>query len=280
MTAEGELPLPDSEELEELLSPVQRVIYRHLYENREHGLTMLELRELCGPEVGDQEQLGRRKRDLHPHFKIIKRGSGKNVRHVLVGRADRKVDVDDGVSGKTRYRVLSKGRCDLCGKTPQDDGVKLVVDHIIPRAWGGPSEEWNLRPLCEQCNLEKKHFLTDFDRHADAIRAAMKWADPQQRIGELLKAFAGERIPADLVQIVAAGGEHRVDWTRRFRDLRALGWDVRVRRFKKDGRWTAEYWVEHWEPWPKGPLHEAVARGEEARRRHQDAEDRGTPPEM
>ncbi len=55
---------------------------------------------------------------------------------------------------------------------------------------------------------------------------------------------------ADLVQLVASGGEYRNDWERRFRDLRTLGWDVRVQKvYNEQGKPVdAEYWVEHAEP--------------------------------
>ena len=61
------------------------------------------------------------------------------------------------IDAKTRYRILHRdhSRCRRCGRTT-DDGVKLVVDHIIPVAWDGPTEDANLWTLCEECNLGKK----------------------------------------------------------------------------------------------------------------------------
>ncbi len=42
-----------------------------------------------------------------------------------------------------------------CGKTPKDNKIKLVVDHIIPVVRGGAGDFANLITACERCNLEK-----------------------------------------------------------------------------------------------------------------------------
>lgn len=58
---------------------------------------------------------------------------------------------------KLRYSVLSRDgfRCQYCGRSPQGDGVKLVVDHIIPVSKGGTNEENNLITACTDCNRGK-----------------------------------------------------------------------------------------------------------------------------
>jgi 5-methylcytosine-specific restriction endonuclease McrA len=55
-----------------------------------------------------------------------------------------------------RYEVLKRdgGRCVLCGNSKKD-GVKLHVDHILPRSKGGKDTLDNLQTLCEPCNLGK-----------------------------------------------------------------------------------------------------------------------------
>ena len=57
-----------------------------------------------------------------------------------------------------RYDILKRDgfRCQLCGRTVQEDGVKLHVDHIVPVSKGGKTVESNLRTLCETCNLGKR----------------------------------------------------------------------------------------------------------------------------
>jgi hypothetical protein len=56
---------------------------------------------------------------------------------------------------KLRYKILKRDnfQCVICGRRPPD--VELCVDHIIPVAKGGTSEENNLRTLCTDCNLGK-----------------------------------------------------------------------------------------------------------------------------
>ena len=58
---------------------------------------------------------------------------------------------------KLRYKILKRDgfKCLLCGRTPQDDGVTLEVDHIDPVANGGKTVDENLRSLCKQCNRGK-----------------------------------------------------------------------------------------------------------------------------
>ena len=61
------------------------------------------------------------------------------------------------MSDSLRYDILRRDgfKCQICGRT-QADGVKLHVDHIVPIARGGKTEESNLRTLCDQCNLGKR----------------------------------------------------------------------------------------------------------------------------
>ena len=57
------------------------------------------------------------------------------------------------VSEQVRYDVLKRdeGRCVLCGASGRD-GVRLEVDHIVPRSKGGSNEPVNLQTLCAPCN--------------------------------------------------------------------------------------------------------------------------------
>lgn len=51
---------------------------------------------------------------------------------------------------KLRKKILSSGRCSYCGSEDE-----LQIDHIIPVAKGGETEEGNLQPLCRPCNIKK-----------------------------------------------------------------------------------------------------------------------------
>ena len=62
------------------------------------------------------------------------------------------------VAEAVRYDVLKrdKGRCVLCGASPHD-GIRLEVDHILPRSKGGSNELENLQTLCAPCNRGKSN---------------------------------------------------------------------------------------------------------------------------
>lgn len=69
---------------------------------------------------------------------------------------------------KLRYEVLkaSKGRCQLCGASPEESGASLQVDHIKPISKHPELafEKTNLQVLCKPCNWGK------LDRHEDDWR--------------------------------------------------------------------------------------------------------------
>ena len=58
-----------------------------------------------------------------------------------------------------RYDIFRRDnfRCQICGRSAQDEGVVLHVDHIIPVSKGGKTEWNNLRTLCQDCNLGKSN---------------------------------------------------------------------------------------------------------------------------
>ncbi len=61
---------------------------------------------------------------------------------------------------KIREMVMQRdGCCQQCGQT---EG-QMHIDHVIPKRLGGGDEMWNLRQLCQNCNLRKggRFFETD-----------------------------------------------------------------------------------------------------------------------
>ena len=62
----------------------------------------------------------------------------------------------EAVSKSKQFEILKRDgyKCQLCGRS-QEDGVRLHVDHRIPRAKGGSNEDENLWTLCEDYNLGK-----------------------------------------------------------------------------------------------------------------------------
>lgn len=125
------------------------------------------------------------------------------------------------ISAKLRYRVLHRdgSKCRRCGRTIED-GVKLVIDHIIPRAWGGLTEIENLWTLCEECNLGKKHHESDVN--AEAMKRVLGQTSGRARILEYFKLKVGEVVTKAELQIIAGIG----DYPRRIRELRDDGWDI------------------------------------------------------
>ena len=59
-------------------------------------------------------------------------------------------------SGTAKQHILSRDNktCQHCGRSI-GDGVKLHIDHIIPKSKGGYGDVWNGQVLCDLCNREK-----------------------------------------------------------------------------------------------------------------------------
>ena len=56
---------------------------------------------------------------------------------------------------ETFLRVVRRDNqtCQVCGRVLKDR--EIVIDHVIPFSKGGPTQEENLRVLCEDCNRKK-----------------------------------------------------------------------------------------------------------------------------
>jgi 5-methylcytosine-specific restriction endonuclease McrA len=251
---ERPLPAPDSEDLFGLLgSNALRVLYGWLYRRRDNAPTMAEVRLFMADALGEpQEHIDRRLRELRRNFEVpaVAQGNGA-PRYELRGWAAVQAAPEGGISSRLRAQVLAPQRCAQCGHTPLEHGVILVVDHKVPRGWGGSNDPENLQPLCEECNHGKRDYYETYDGDAERIRQAINYDEPQKRIGELLKAFDGGWVRTDLLGIVASAKEYQEDWQRRLRDLRYLGWEIRHQRRHDEGArvWTY-YRVESWKPWP------------------------------
>jgi len=259
----AQLPKPDSDELKKLIpGGAARAIYRVLFEHRGTPLTMQQIRELIGGDMASHEQLQRRRRDLNPYFVIDQTRAGTDTFYELTGRKRAARSPGTGISEKVAAQVLQHGRCAMCGRTPLEDGVKLQVDHKIPREWGGTDDLDNLQPLCEEHNRGKKHFFATYDKFSDRIRDAIGHEEVHRRIGELLKAFEGEWVPSDLIGIVASAKQYQEDYQKRMRELRTLGWVIEVKREKEGRRFVPYYRLTKFNPWPKGNIRAEIRRRE------------------
>jgi 5-methylcytosine-specific restriction endonuclease McrA len=208
-------------------------------------------------------QTDRRVRDLRDHFTIETVREGRNHRYRLRGwNHDRDNGLRRALSRRVRAQVLSPQRCAQCGRTPTDHHIVLVVDHKIPRHWGGADDIENLQPLCEDCNSGKKAFYGTYDEYSEQIRKAADHDEPHGRIGELLKAFRGNWVPSELIGVVASMKQYQDDWQKRLRELRALGWEIESKKSKdpKSGRFLSFYRVKKWEPWPTGSIRAEINR--------------------
>lgn len=266
----GDVPLPEPEsaELEALLtSEALRMMYGLLYRRRSNPPTMGEVSLFMATALGaDQVHIDRRLRELRDHFDVPAVRAGADHRYPLRGWAASRGERQPVISLRLRAEVLAPQRCAQCGESPLQHRVVLVVDHKIPRSWGGSNDADNLQPLCEACNAGKRDYFRTYEAHAERIQQAASSDEPQRRIGELLKAFDGGWVRTDLLSIVASAKEYQEDWQRRLRDLRFLGWEVQSRRSYDEGArvWTY-YRAVRWRPWPDNIRAAIIA--EERRRR-------------
>lgn len=213
------------------------------------GLTSGEWREKLGIDPGKQAHLDRRKRDLKKWYLIRKVRTGAVFRYFFDGDRDSPLP-GRNVSQRIRAEILhvANGRCSMCGKTIDLHGITLVIDHKIPKDWGGSDEAENLWAICEDCNGGKKNFFGSQDQ--SLMRKIMAFPSIHVRIGETLKYFEGKPVPSYVIEFVAGQDE----WRKRLRELRYLGWRIPATKKKNtSGRVKSFYTVKHHEPWPPDP---------------------------
>lgn len=274
---ERPLPKPDSDELHRLVPRREnQAVYEILYKRRENPPTMAEIRAFVETVIGvAHEQTDRRTRELRKYFDI------RAVRQPGAGResapAYHLAGWNTRGTGGNRKKLSSKTeaivyeaygyRCAMCGRSPQRDGVRLVIDHKIPVDWGGTDDVDNLQVLCTEHNHGKQAHFGSFDQYGDAIRAAITYNEVHLRIGELLKALEGQELPVDLINLVARE-ENKGDPTRRLRELRDLGWGIGVRKRKEGKRTISYYRLLSSAPWPPEGPGAVIRQRERARRKH------------
>ncbi len=170
-------------------------------------------------EIARISEWARRVRDLSQEgWDIETLSDGYRLRSLKQGKP---AAVRRSVGAKTRFKILHRdhSKCRRCGRTP-DDGVKLVIDHIIPVEWGGQTTEDNLWTLCEECNLGKKAWQSDAD--AEAMEAVMAESSGKKRLLAYMRFKSGQVVTMQELQIVAGISQY----ARRIRELRAEGWDI------------------------------------------------------
>jgi 5-methylcytosine-specific restriction endonuclease McrA len=213
------------------------------------GVTEGEIREILQVPPADQANFGRRRRELHSHYVIEKKRDG--ARTLYVYRAEREKPRDaTAINLRLRAQALhaARGRCGRCGRSIEKHGVVLVVDHKIPREWGGETVPENLEAICEDCNAGKKAYFKSVD--AEWMHGVMGHKSVHVRLGETLKAFKGEPVDAATLEFVA----NQDDWKKRVRELRYLGWEIETfNRRISETRVSSFYRLVKLRPWPADP---------------------------
>jgi 5-methylcytosine-specific restriction endonuclease McrA len=219
---------------------------------KEHpeGLSEGEMRAALGLSSEEQVQFGRRRRDLHYYHRIAKKRIGTKVVYVYVGPREQPLDAAP-INSKLKAQAFhtAHGRCGMCGRTIEKHGITLVVDHKIPRDWGGKTEEGNLWAICEECNHGKKNLFASVD--SAAMRSAVGHDSVHVRIGELLKG-AGVGVPVPSLWLDIAANQD--EWRKRLRELRYLGWVIKASRASvPGGRFQSAYTLAKFTEWPPDP---------------------------
>lgn len=218
-----------------------------LLKQHPEGLTAAEIRAELG-DTGTQEQLMRRLRDLRKHYKVpYGKENGKTAYRY---KGEKAVGSDAGsITGKQRARILNlaKGRCQMCGRTVQEDDIKLQVDHRIPQTWGGTDDDENLWAICVLCNHGKRDFFASFDPKEMEELVAIQ--SVHERIACFLKMHMGKAMDSNYIEDIANIRDRQEDWQKRLRELRypVVGLKIETGRYKTEqGFWRATYKLTNW----------------------------------
>ncbi len=209
------------------------------------GLDIYQIRELLPEEIGVQQHLDKRIRELRKYYEVPLEQQGGRSIYSLKGRRKDAVADDGAVSSKLRAEVLhrSGGRCQMCGRTVADDGVKLQVDHKIPHNWGGATELENLWALCALCNSGKRDYFSSFDD--ETMQRVLAPDSVYERLIEALRVHAGGPTPSWLLEFVANADDFQEDWQRRLRELRypRIGADYSFKKEKLPSGKVTTYYI-------------------------------------
>ena len=208
------------------------------------GLTIHEIRQKFPNDPGIQQHLDRRVRDLRKyyHVPLVKGG-----RYVFKGERAQPVADSGHINDKLRAAVINKahGRCQMCGRTVEDDKIKLVPDHKVPHNWGGPTTVENLWAICEQCNGGKRDYFSSFDDNE--MKKIVKLDSVHARLAEMLHLREGKAVPSFVLDFVANVNDFQEDWHRRLRELRSIGIDYAYKRTRlPSGKVETTYTLTKW----------------------------------
>jgi hypothetical protein len=120
------------------------------------------------------------------------------------------------ISERIRYEVFSRdySRCQNCGRGV-GDGVKLVVDHMLPVDWGGTNDILNLQTLCEECNQGKQAWYKTIP--PKNMKDVINKPTVEQRIEALFDQFPNQEVKSEMIRVVSKSA---LDWQRALRRIR------------------------------------------------------------
>lgn len=223
------------------------------------GLTIYEIREKFANDPGIQQHLDRRVRDLRRYYDVSLERGGK---YVFKGKK-KKLPEDSGtINAKMRAAVLNmaRGRCQMCGRTVAEDGIRLQADHKVPKTWGGPTSLENLWALCQLCNGGKRDFFASFDEKE--MQEIVGLDSVYARLAEILHLRKGQEVPSWVLEFVANVNDFQEDWHRRLRELRSIGIDYSYKRTRlPSGKVETTYTLTKWKPLPAN--HQAIIKANE-----------------
>lgn len=231
-----------------------------LLKRHSDGLNIYEIRERLPKEEREkQEQLGRRLRELDPFFEIERIRSGRMTIYKYRGQRPEGDWEYDKISKKDRAEIMHKagGRCQMCGRTISEDGIKLHIDHKIPKSWtwDRKTKIENLWAICAPCNEGKRNYFASFD--PELMKIVLKYKSVHQRIAELLHQKQGDWVDSDLIEFVANATEYQADWQKRLRELRYFNLNIESRRLKRGRKIISEYRLNNWVDLPANPTQAA-----------------------
>lgn len=246
---------------EKMPSGISLIILETLKAHPE-GLNIEEIRTLGA--IEGQQHLDRRLRALDPLFIIERTRSGRKTSYRYVGRRP-EGEYDYAVISKTlRAKILTRDgrRCRMCGKTVDDDQIKLHIDHKIPREWGGLTVEENVWALCSACNEGKRNYFACFD--SEQMQQILTYSSVHRRMAELLHTNLGQWIDCDLLEFVANFDDYQTEWRKRLRELRYFNLKIDTKNAKMGRRTLSYYRLNNWTELPDD-LSEAARRFESDR---------------
>ena len=216
------------------------------------GMNVFEIREALG-DVGVQQHLDKRVRELRNYHRIPRRKVKEKWVYFYEGQLAEPLSDTGFINRTLRAEVLHRahGKCQMCGRSVQEDGVKLEIDHQIPRTWGGLTISENLWALCQPCNGGKRDYFASFND--DEMRRILAKRSVYERIAETLRLHLGEPTPSWLLEFVANAEDFQEDWHKRLRELRypAIGLKIRATRAKANtGKWESAYQLDEWKDLP------------------------------